>query len=96
MEEWRSRRPPDQPLGWAKVKAGGGTWIGASPAGAKVGALAKAELAPIWHATETKWGAVTQDANKWIFIGNSNDVETTLDLGGQEPPPSGLELYGHT
>ena len=56
--------------------------------------MAKAELAPIWHVTETKWGAVTQDAEKWIFLGNSNDVETTLDLGGQkEPPASGLELY---
>ncbi len=94
--QWKNggRTIPAQPLGWAKVRIGGGMWIRTSPAGAKVGALAKAELAPIWHVTETKWGAVTQDAEKWIFLGNSNDVETTLDLGGQkEPPASGLELY---
>jgi hypothetical protein len=96
LYQWKSggRTIPPQPLGWVKVKAGGGLWIREAPSGAKVGALAKAELAPIWSVTDTKWGAITQAADQWVFLGDARLVETTLDLSGESLPPStGLELY---
>jgi hypothetical protein len=94
--QWKNggRTIPPQPMGWAKIKAGGGLWIRSSPLGAKVGALAKAELAPIWSATETRWGAITQSADAWIYLGDRNLVETTLDFSGMSLPPSGSgEIY---
>jgi hypothetical protein len=94
--QWKNggRTVPPQPLGWAKVRAGGGMWIRSSPVGAKVGGLARAELAPIWAVTETKWGAITQSADQWIFLGNPVNVETTLDLAAEAAPPSaGTELF---
>ncbi|MFH1185171.1 MAG: hypothetical protein V1755_09055 [Chloroflexota bacterium] len=94
--EWKNggRTIPAQPMGWAKVKIGGGLWIRSSPQGAKVAGLAKGELAPIWALTDTRWGALTQAADQWIFLGNRDNVDTTLDLSGEAlPPPTGLELY---
>lgn len=88
------RTIPPQPLGWGKIKASGGLWVRSSPLGAKVGALARSELTPIWSVTETKWGAITPAADKWIFLGNPSLIETTLDVSGQSVPPvAGLELY---
>lgn len=94
--QWKNggRTIPPQPLGWAKIKSGGGMWVRTSPNGAKVSALAKSELAPLWAVTDTKWGAVTQDANQWIYLGSPALVETTLDLAGQTTPPvAGVELF---
>jgi hypothetical protein len=79
------RTIPPQPLAWAKIKAGGGMWVRSSPQGAKVGTLTRGELAPIWAVTDTKWGAITQSADRWIFVGNPYFVETTL---GTPTPPS--------
>ena len=94
--QWKNggRTIPNQPMGWAKIKVRGGMWIRSSPGGAKVGGLAKSELAPIWTVTDTKWGALNQAADQWVFIGNSEYVDTTLDFSGEAVPPStGLELY---
>jgi len=94
--QWNSggRTIPAQPLAWGKVKTGGGLWVRSSPRGAKVGALAKGELAPIWSVSDTKWGAITKAADQWIFLGDARLVETTLDLSGESVPPlPGLELY---
>lgn len=94
--EWKGggRVIPSQPLGWAKIKNHAGMWVRSSPGGAKVGALAKAELTPLWAVTETKWAALNQAADQWIFIGNPNHVQTTLDPSGILPIMSaGLELY---
>jgi hypothetical protein len=85
---------PPQPLGWAKVKTGGGLWIRSSPSGAKVGALAMAELAPMWSLTETKWAAINQTGDRWIYVGNPNWVDLTLDTSNPPPPgPPNAELY---
>jgi hypothetical protein len=85
-----SRQVPAQPLGWAKIKAGRGVWIRSSPHGAKVGALAKAELTPIWSVTDTKWGAVSKGGDQWIFLGDPKTLEApTPNL----PPIAVQELY---
>jgi hypothetical protein len=78
--QWTSAVAPaqDQPMGWAKVKAPRGIWVRSSPNGAKVGALAKAELAPIWWVTPTQWGAMTKTRDQWIFLGEPSFVDTTL------------------
>jgi hypothetical protein len=88
------RTIPEQPLGWGKVRTGGGLWVRSSPRGAKVGAMAKGELAPIWSVSDTKWGAITKAADQWIFLGDARLVETTMDLSGQPVPTlPGAELY---
>ena len=88
------RTIPAQPLGWGKVRTGGGLWVRSSPRGAKVGAMAKGELAPIWSVSDTKWGAITKAADQWIFLGDARLVETTMDLSGQAVPTlPGVELY---
>jgi hypothetical protein len=85
---------PEQPMGWVKIKAGGGLWIRSTPLGAKVGALTRGELAPVWSLTDTKWGAITQGAEEWIYLGDSRLVDTMLDLSRASPPPvSADELY---
>lgn len=94
--EWKgaAREIPSQPLGWAKVRATGGLWVRSSPGGARVGALTKGELAPLWDVTDTKWAALNQAADQWIFIGDPNHVQTTLESSGIAPVMSaGLELY---
>jgi hypothetical protein len=90
----RSRAIPAQPLGWARIKASGGVWIRSSPGGTKLAGLAEAELAPLWAVTDTKWAALTPNADQWIFIGNPDQVDSTLEMSGDRlPPPAGLILY---
>ncbi len=88
--QWKSEGPviPAQPLGWAKIKAPRGIWIRSSPHGAKVGALAKAELAPIWSVSNTKWGAINKTGDQWIFLGDPKLIETTLEMGTPHVPQS--------
>jgi hypothetical protein len=83
---------PAQPLGWAKVKAGGGIWVRSAPLGAKVGSLARAELAPLWRITDTKWAAITKAGDRWIYVGDAKVTEVILDssIGGQAPSSPGI------
>ena len=73
LYQWQhgGRPIPPQPMGWAKVKTASGLWIRSSPLGAKLAALAKAELAPIWSVTDTKWGAITQEPRPMDLSGRS-------------------------
>ena len=96
LYQWKSDGPqiPTQPIGWAKIKAPRGVWIRSSPHGAKVGALAKAELAPIWSVTDTRWGAISKAADQWIFLGDPKIVESTLAASTPAlPPTTAQELY---
>lgn len=90
--EWKEGDPdlPKQPLGWAKIKAKGGLYVRSAPLGSKVGALPKDELAPIWAITGTKWAAITSNRDRWIFVGNPNLVDLTMDTSNVPPPPPGL------
>jgi hypothetical protein len=90
--QWKKGDPdmPKQPLGWAKVKAKGGLYIRSAPLGGKVGALAKDELAPIWSVTDTKWAAINSNRDRWIFVGNPNLVDLTMDTSNVPPPPPGM------
>jgi hypothetical protein len=72
------RTIPEQPLGWGKVRTGGGLWVRSSPRGAKV-AMAKGELAPIWSVSDTKWSAITKVQTSG-FSRRRTLVETTMDL----------------
>jgi hypothetical protein len=95
--QWKKggRTIPDQPMGWAKVKAPRGLWVRSSPKGSKVGGLAKGELAPVWTVTDTKWAAINQSADRWIYIGEPLYVETTLNVTGNKVvvPSSVPELF---
>jgi hypothetical protein len=94
--QWKQggRIIPPQPLGWAKIKAPAGMWVRSVPNGDKVASLNRSELVPIWAVSDTKWGAVSQAADRWIFLGNPNFVETTLRDGAPLPPAStDLALY---
>jgi hypothetical protein len=93
--QWKSPAASvqDQPLGWAKVKAPRGIWVRSSANGAKVGALGKAELAPIWSLTDTKWGAITKTRDQWIFLGEPQCVDTTLSGPADQPSPGMPSLY---
>jgi hypothetical protein len=94
--EWKKggRVIPPQPVGWIKVKTKGGMWIRSAPGGRKVGGLGKGELAPIWAVSDTKWGAINQAADRWVFIGESAYVDTTLNLSDYQIPPAAVpELY---
>jgi len=96
LYQWKQGGPsiPAQPIGWAKIKAPRGIWVRSSPHGAKVGALAKAELTPIWSVTNTQWGAITKSGDRWIFLGDTKTVDTTLESSAAEPPSSSPpELY---
>jgi hypothetical protein len=81
---------PKQPIGWAKIKTADGLNIRSTPLGTKVGALAKGELAPIWVVSDTKWAAINNKQNQWIFIGNPNYVDVAMDTSNVPPPPTGL------
>jgi hypothetical protein len=81
---------PKQPLGWAKIKAKGGLYIRSAPLGSKIGALPKDELAPIWSVTDTKWAAINSNRDRWIFVGNPNLVDLTMDTSNVPPPPPGM------
>jgi hypothetical protein len=103
--QWRNGAQPlpTQPLGWAKIKATNGMWIRSSPLGAKVGALTRDELAPVWSVTDTKWAAITQGRDQWVYVGDSRLVDLTLGPPTgpgappppppPPPPPSGTMLY---
>jgi hypothetical protein len=93
--QWRSPAASveDQPLGWAKVKAPRGIWVRSSANGMKVGALGKAELAPIWSMTDTKWGAITKTCDQWIFLGEPQFVDTTLSAPADQSSPGVPSLY---
>ena len=55
----------------------------------KIGALAKAELTPIWSVTDTKWGAISKGGDQWIFLGDPKLVDTTLEVASTPHlPPS--------
>lgn len=79
---------PPQPVGWAKVKAANGMWLRSTPFGAKVGSLAKGELAPVWSVTDTKWGAVSKTGDRWLFLGDPRYVDSSLALMNSPLPPS--------
>jgi hypothetical protein len=77
---------PTQPLGWARINTPVGVWIRSAPLGAKLGALHRGELAPIWSLTDTKWAAITKDAQQWIYVGDQSTVETTLESTSTPAP----------
>lgn len=81
---------PTQPIGWAKVKVSEGMNIRSTPLGNKVGGLAKGELAPIWVVSDTKWAAINDKQDQWIFVGNPNFVEVALDGSKIPIPPAGI------
>ncbi len=81
---------PEQPLGWAKIKAPSGVTVRSAPLAVPVGLLGRAELAPVWALTETKWAAITHNCEQWIFTGNPNKVDLTLDTSRVPGPPRGL------
>jgi hypothetical protein len=93
--QWKSAATPvqEQPLGWAKIKAPRGIWVRSSPNGAKVGALGKAELAPIWSVSDTQWGAITKTGDQWIFLGDPQFVDTTLNAPPESPTSAQAALY---
>jgi hypothetical protein len=93
--QWRSAGAPvqEQPLGWAKIKAPRGIWVRSSANGAKVGALAKAELAPIWSVTDTKWGSITRTRDQWIFLGEPRFVDTTFSAAAESSIPDTSSMY---
>jgi hypothetical protein len=91
LYQWRDagRVIPPQPIGWAKVKAPKGMRIRSTPQGSTVGGLGKAELAPLWTVTDTKWGAITRAADQWIYVGDPTLVDVALETSsgpGQVPP----------
>ena len=81
---------PSQPIGWAKVKANDGLNIRSVPLGSKVGSLAKGELAPIWVISDTKWAAINDKQDQWIFVGNPNFIEIAMDTSKIPIPPPGM------
>ncbi len=81
---------PTQPIGWAKIKAGGGMYIRSAPLGMKIGGLAKDEMTPVWALSDTKWAATTQNRDRWIFVGNPNYLDLTLDKPAPPPLPPGI------
>ena len=81
---------PTQPIGWAKIKTNDGLYIRSAPMGAKLGALAKGELAPIWAVSDTKWAAINNKQDQWIFVGNPNYVDVAMDTSNMPVPPAGL------
>jgi hypothetical protein len=92
LYQWNAGGPPipTQPIGWAKIKVEVGLYIRSAPLGSKVGALAKGELAPIWVVSDTKWAAITDKQDQWIFVGNPNYVEIAMDSSKIPVPPPGL------
>jgi hypothetical protein len=86
--QWKKAGLPvaSQPLGWAKIKSGGGLWVRSAPLGAKVGSLTLAELAPLWQLTETKWAAITKAGDRWIYVGDPNSVDVTLGTSTAAAP----------
>lgn len=94
--EWTAgaRMMPQQPLGWIKIIAAGGLWVRSSPAGRRLGNLAREELAPVWAVTATQWGAITREADQWIFLGGPSSVETPLEIPGLAASPASVsELF---
>ncbi len=81
---------PTQPIGWAKIKTNDGLNIRSAPLGSKMGALAKGELAPIWAISDTKWAAINDKRDQWIFVGNPNYVEVAMDSSKIPVPPPGM------
>ncbi len=81
---------PTQPIGWGKIKAGGGLYIRSAPSGDKLGSLAKDELTPIWGVTETKWAAINKSQDQWIYAGNPSYVDVVMDTSNVPPLPLGL------
>jgi hypothetical protein len=81
---------PTQPIGWAKIKTNDGLNIRSAPLGAKLGVLVKGELAPIWAVSDTKWAAINNKQDQWIFVGNPNYVDVAMDTSNIPVPPAGL------
>jgi hypothetical protein len=81
---------PTQPIGWVKIKTNDGMNIRAAPLGTKLGVLIKGELAPIWSVSDTKWAAINNKQNQWIFVGNPNYVDIAMDTSNIPTPPAGL------
>jgi hypothetical protein len=79
---------PPQPLGWGKVKAPRNLWVRSSPFGAKVDAVAKGELVPIWQLTETRWAAVTSSGDRWVYVGRPDWIEVALESSASSPAPA--------
>lgn len=80
---------PEQPRGWAKIKPPDGLYVRAAPWGSKRGALFKDQLTPIWAINE-KWGAITPQKDRWIYIANPNYLNLIIDTSNDPPPPPGL------
>lgn len=87
--QWKGGGPtiPPQPMGWAKVKAPLNLWVRSSPSGAKVDALAKDELVPIWQLTETRWAAVSSAGDRWVYVGRPDWVEVAIASSSSTPAP---------
>lgn len=87
---------PQQPIGWAKIKAPGGLYIRAVPWGNKLGAFARDQLTPVWSIVESEWAAITTAKDQLIYIGNPDYVDLVLDPAQLPPPPPPLPpgLYG--
>ncbi len=90
--QWNTGGPaiPTQPIGWAKIKTNEGLNIRSAPLGSKLGALSKGELAPIWVVSDTKWAAINDKQDQWIFVGNPNYVEVAMDSSKIPVPPPGI------
>jgi len=87
---WKNGTDPSQPIGWAQIKTPLGLYIRSTPSGSKVGALSKAQLAPIWFISDDQWGAITSAHDQWIFVGNPDYVSLVLDPSGIPPTPPPL------
>ena len=61
----------------------------AAPWGSKRGALFKDQLTPVWAINE-KWGAITPQKDRWIYIANPNYLNLVIDTSNDPPPPPGL------
>ncbi|HUI87647.1 MAG TPA: SH3 domain-containing protein [Anaerolineales bacterium] len=87
---WKNGPDPSQPMGWAQVKTPLGLYVRSAPSGSKVGALSKAQLAPIWYVSDDQWGAITSAHDQWIYVGNPDYVSLVLNPSGTPatPPPS--------
>jgi len=87
---WKNGTDPSQPIGWAQIKTPLGLYIRSAPSGSKVGALSKAQLAPIWFISDDQWGAITSAHDQWIFVGNPDYVSLVLDPSSIPPTPPPL------
>ncbi|HUH98377.1 MAG TPA: SH3 domain-containing protein [Anaerolineales bacterium] len=85
---WKEGPDPAQPMAWAQVKTPLGLYIRSAPSGSKIGALSKAQLAPIWYISDDQWGAITPAHDQWIYVGNPDYASLVVNPANIPPTPA--------